>query len=274
MIVDALQWIKNLAAKERCRIHSQDGRSFVVFDGETGRVVDWPRDPGPWMTQVYSLGSLVDAVQRFDQSGRPAFWISHHRVAAVFNDSVAGHRDCRAILLLRPADVFTWLLKLENLAPRDLVWMLRFRLFATTQTPENLRDRVSVLKFASDKEAEHNNTGLDASVARSVRDRVTGASQLPEEVVFSFLPYPDLAAELGNQMVDVRCVVRVDIAAEKVSIIPLPEQMAAAARRGQQMLRDAIVAALPSPVTPDTAPEGSRASSPDYGQELVFFGEV
>lgn len=246
MIAEAMEWIRTAVNRGRCSIVEKDTARIVVMDCITGEIVEHDRPFPPWKSVVGTLDSLAAGVRRFCDSGsNPAIWIASSQVTVILDDTQESFRDCRIGMTLAQSDVFGQVGQLQKLSPKDLVWKLRYSLFETTQVPEQLKTVLSAVKFSSGREAEHGNTALDASVARTVREKVTGTAQLPEEVVFSFLPYPALANDLGRQVVDVRCVLQVDAAAETISILPLPEQLATASRIGMEMIRSAIVQRLP-----------------------------
>ena len=246
MIKEAFDWLKTNVHAPQWVKHLENSSSVVMVNNVSGEVKVVDKPVPLWSASAADIDSFCAAVKKyFDPECSVGIWIARDRVYGVALDAIGEFSIGSLMLRLDVSTAFGELVSLENLSPLDLSDRLRFNLAGTTQTPVSFAELVSVIKFESGANAEFSVQGNDKSIRKSVLEKVSGSDKLPESVVFSFLPYPDLAEQLGRQNVDVRCIVRTNVREQTVSLIPYPEQIGEAYRRASVMVRDAILTRLP-----------------------------
>jgi len=247
MIKEAFEWLKSNVHSVQWSKSMENSSSMVIVNNVTGEAKVIEKPVPVWSAGVSDIDSFCAAVRKyFDPNHTVGIWIARDRVYGVYVDSIGNFSEGSLFLRLDASSAFGELLQLEGLSPIDLSDRLRFNLAGTTQTPGSFAELVSVIKFESGANAEFSVQGNDKSIRKSVLEKASGSDNLPESVVFSFLPYPDLAEQMGRQNVDVRCIVRTNVREQTVSLIPYPEQIGEAYRRASVMVRDAILSRLPT----------------------------
>lgn len=253
MLKELCQYLVDLGAKPQAYQRQPDletTANVVLLNRETGDLVvkDVPQQPMvATMLTVESLCRWVVATRAdAGTSGlhlQPAIYISNDRVTAwLVEDTRWRHH---ATLLLRPSVAFTVLTSLTELVPKALVQELRFNLCMAEKTPLDLTARLSSLKFETNSELSTDHKFADDAVSKKYRAKVTGEQELPVDCTFRFAPWPDLAEELPELLVDVTCSIQPDATAGTVSIVPYPESIAAARRRALDGVAELVRSHLP-----------------------------
>lgn len=95
--------------------------------------------------------------------------------------------------------------------------------------PADLDLLLSNLRFRTEDEATAASNKTQNTMGRSINSEVTGADKLPDQVTFSFNPWPSLDHEFHGH-VNVTCQLFVDPAERELHLTPLPGAMELAER--------------------------------------------
>ena len=150
---------------------------------------------------VMTVADLLAFVSGLDDV---EIWVSQTSVTA----AIGKHHDSRVVLPLKLNPAFTVLQSLKDLEPKALIRKLRIDLFQCS-TNIDLQSPLSSLKFETNSTAESVTRRNDESIAKSVRSKVTGEVEIPDEVMFTFMPIQNFESQSGSS--SVRCAIITEI---------------------------------------------------------------
>lgn len=143
--------------------------------------------------------------------------------------------------------------------PKDVIRALKYNLKSAVSGPEIL-PALQSLKFEVNKTAQHDNAHNDEAVSQSLKARVTGATEIPDEFEVTFHIYPSMTEQFDcSGLVTVKMELHVDPSAGTVSFRPFPGAIEAVIIEGAEIVRTEIAERL-------------LTRSLDSLAELVFLG--
>lgn len=197
---------------------AQKGR-MQVLDSSTGTIqyIDTPSLP-----LVAGVSGIDDLVTVFDAEGKPegaSIWVEPKRVVMFLDRK----RIAKVAMGLNMHPAMSSLVELEELSPKDLHRKLRVDLFDTIVSPADFPEVMSVLKFQVTQTNESVLRKGDESIGNNLRAQVTGESELPESVTFTFAVFPELDGLDTREAV--QCAVLTSPADGTISVVPYPGQV-------------------------------------------------
>jgi hypothetical protein len=212
-------------------------RTFCAKTGE----FKWHDVPSlPLIATVNSVADLVEAESLYVnyELSQATVWVETNQ-AVLFVDS---ERKGKVTLPLRVNPAIALIGTLKNLQPKVLHRRLKVDLFATEISPFDFAETIGSLKFETTDTTESKLRKGDESIAKSVRSKVTGEIDLPDEASFQFEFYPDLSSVNSN--VEIRCAVIAEPAEGTISVIPYPGEIERASIRSIEYVARAIAESL------------------------------
>lgn len=206
-----------------------DGRTLLYRDSAGSIDVVELRNP-PLGAEVDTLASVVAAAEfyRDDVGGFPCtFWCGHERIVVVVNDDgVDGHRANVITMPIQPSPLFRTLKLADGgkaFKQRELLRFVSVTCAGAGLAPLEFQPLVRSLRFdfSDTQTGEHTGAGNDR-MGREIRSEVAGADRLPDRVVFTFHPYPDLDDELPELEVSIEFAVDADGLDKTITLIPIP----------------------------------------------------
>lgn len=120
---------------------------------------------------------------------------------------------------------------------RTCMRILRVNLASAIITPCDFKSVMSKLKFENTEENASSVKKGDESIGKSIRAKVTGEGDIPEEITVSFPIYPDV---LPGCMAAVKCSVIIDSIENRINIIPIPGDIERSIIEAQSHVADNI----------------------------------
>lgn len=200
-------------------LHFEPGRARI-FNSHTGQL-EYQPIPNKYLdATVFGLDDLVTVYNGLKTgSDGCSVWVGSESVVLFASAAMLD----KAVLPLRINPHLSALQSLTNLTPKELHTKLRVSLFDASVSPVDFKEVMACLKFEVNETSESRILKGDESIGRQVRAKVTGESDIPDGVVFSFSVYPDLP-QLNTQ-VDVACAVITEPASGTISVIPYPGEL-------------------------------------------------
>lgn len=209
----------------------------VVFE-HAGEITKEAIPPAPRKHNVAKVADLIDAANKWGQNG--TIWISDGRIVLVTDDE--GRRDMVTLSLIH-TDVFKTVLKLAEGSTMDqptLIKLLR-REFRTSPQATTLLGCVRKLRFNRNESGYANVQVGNESMGRSVENAVTGA-----DVAFlEELTLPLNVYKFAGEPTSIAFTFDVDVANQKLSLKPLPDEVAFAIHATLSGIRSDIIAGAP-----------------------------
>ena len=220
---EAIDRIRELTerARDSEQFDFQYSGSHVRIENQKTGAVRWDDVPvSPLKSTVLTIDDLIAVTSRWDDGGTAevSIWVNSQSVTAV----LGSHRDGSVRLPLKLNPAFNVLQNLRVLDPKTLIRKLKVDLFQCT-TDIDLKSALSNLKFEVNSTTESTNRKNDESIAKSVRAKVTGESDIPDEVVFTFQAFPEHFAVIGG--IRVACAVVTEPDKGTVSVLPYPGEI-------------------------------------------------
>lgn len=192
---------------------------------------------------VETLDSFRAAVKTFRYASAdplaedrpPLLWVSMSQVVAVFDDEA--FRQSRTTWKIQPSHVFGEVSDSGEFNHTEFVRFLRHTLADVLFDPDNLVDIVRAVKFTTGSETASEITPGKNTLGKSVMREVTGAVQIPEDVVLTFEPFPSADIFEVKKTVSVDCSLFTDAADQTFELSPKPGQIDAAKAEALDALR-------------------------------------
>lgn len=237
MLKEALTELASIVAKSR------DIKAFPVFEGQPpdvryiynpaeGKCVEVPIEPLPRKHTVTTLESLSRAFKRYG-SGLSTVWCKMDCIVLVIDDDSQSFRRESVTLPLNESPIFSALVAMDDVgySQKDLYRLLKHDLCQSHISPASFVSVIQNLRFASSQETtgQVSNVGKN-TFGRSTMAVVTGAVEIPEEVSFTFEPWPNSGIWLPGKSpeVIVHCSVFTDVVDSEITLAIMPGEMEAA----------------------------------------------
>lgn len=196
--------------------------------------------PTPRNHVVHSIDSFCRTVEFYAQQytgSLQTVWVTKNQIIGVLDDTEASQRLDTITLPVEVSPVFSTIKSLTSALKQEaLVSMLRTSLKTCEIVPERFKSIVEAVKWtATDQEEGNYQPSKSDSFKRSVHAEVAGVEEFPEEVEFSFSPYPSLVDEI-DQLVSIRCGFQVFPKDRTMQLTPLPGQVAYAEKVAMDFL--------------------------------------
>jgi hypothetical protein len=223
------------ALKEIERIITSANSEIVECDAEPGGVYYVRQGdklerveakPGPVKHIAQELKTIADFANRHKTTA--TLWVATGMDGAnakcLMADKPEGDQAC---IFLKHSDPFAELTKLQSnwqkmpFKQHDLVLSLRTTFANAIDAKTDLLGCVRSVRFRTQAESSGVIEKGRASVGKSIEQQVSGAREIPEEVVFSVPVYAS-----GHMVyVSVRVAIEVDMGKEQFFLIPLPGEI-------------------------------------------------
>jgi hypothetical protein len=240
---DSIEAIESIVNKRRDAevfdAHAMPDGRVRIFCAKTGEM-RFADIPSPQITAtVNSVADLIEAEKLYvdHEYSQATIWVETNQ-AVLFPNS---ERKAKIVLPLRVNPAIAVLGQLKNLQPKALHRKLKVDLFATEVSPFDFSETIGSLKFETTDSTEVKIRKGDESIAKNVRSKVTGEMDVPDDVYFEFVFYPDL--RVGSE-VSIACAVITEPAEGTISVIPYPGEIERATINSVQKVADAIKEAL------------------------------
>lgn len=222
MLKEALSFIAELATKgDKPHKVYGDAHKDVYYVG--GKFETVARAPADRNHEVGTLETLADLAKRFKAEGlSPVVWYRFGSVNLVVDD--AGQRTNTVKFYIAFSE--TWPI-VERLAVqrhdhKAFVRLLRIDLVDAIPAAD-LLDRLRTIKFENGAITRATIKRGDESLGREISARLeTGKVEIPDEVVLSVAPFSNPSED---ERYPVRCIVDVDVEAQKFSLVPRPDEL-------------------------------------------------
>ncbi len=247
MITEALEYLRGRVLKSERKIFGDPSSDnyVVVFDPESGELKEHELKPAPIAADVNTIDDIWRWVQfaksPYEGVQRPSVWVSIEKIVAYADTD---RELCRCVMR------FSLHHALKQLRDRSADWkthadflhFLRNDLFGVKFQPAGIIEATSTLKFevSNSSHSELSNVG-DASVSRNHLSKVSGAKELPQEVIVSF---PIAPSVLPDFIVHISCGLFVDTANARIRITPRPGEIDRVCEELEHQLRNSLLASL------------------------------
>lgn len=250
MLKEAISYLRELGNAAHFKLTLDEVEQKVFLNDVTGEVVLVEKDPPRCGASVLDLSSLILFVNRSEElvQKNTCVFVSETEVTAVL-DYVGGHASSRISLKLHPSPVFKWLDQSHSGSPKDITGSIRYFLSSAGISPEDLAQRLSVLKFETQSEESHQIRPKDEGVSRSMRSKVTGESEIPTQAAVSFIVYPDINEDMelrnSDTEVTVELEIQVDPETSQILLRPFPGSLRGGMLCALKNIQDVLVDAIP-----------------------------
>lgn len=230
MLEQALEFLKSqaidAAAAEHCEFTLQPeigDHVYLITNPSTGRceIVDASPDEFGTVASIEDLVKVSETKINADTNNARAVYVSQAK--AVLQLGSEFKPKSRYVLPLRVNPVVSVLTgNLKEMDHKTCMRRLRVELASTFIEPEDFKTSVSSLKFTTTAENATTVRKGDESIGKSIMAKVTGESDIADEILVTFPVYPDVAPEFKTV---VRCSVIIDSMDQKISIVPIPGEV-------------------------------------------------
>lgn len=214
---------------------------FNPTDGCVTQITIYPPDR---KHKVFTLDSLRLAHMQY--SGVDStIWCAMSQIVLVLFDGDASFRRNTVTMALQPSPLFQSLRSRNGneMDQEELVKFLRHDMSQATITPEQFTKAIQSLKFSQSQEISGQVTGVSKSTfGKSTMAEVTGAAELPEQVTFSFEPWPNsrIWPKGMSPLVSITCSVFTDASEGTITLTALPGEFEAAEAAALDELCDRV----------------------------------
>lgn len=241
MLEEALQHIGSVAVEASRVRHTQfeelsDGNWLLT-------------DPASGVIKIVNIGqfehgtvcSIEDLLKVADTYPDTIKGVYVNKTQAVLQLRGADQPKARYVLPLRLNPVIDVLGACSNMTHIACMKMLRVHLASADITPDDFKTVMSALKFENTQENATTIKKGEESIGRSIRAKVTGEGNIPEEIRVSFPVYPDVPPHF---VAEVRCSVIIDSVENRINVIPIPGEIERAVIEAQSHVASQIEAGL------------------------------
>lgn len=225
MIKEGVEAIVGLAKTAGAGIIEAKGEPpgvYYVRDGD-GSLKKVKADVGLRQHAAHDMETVVQLADRFGD--KASVWYSFDGVRVLVDDA---SRNESAFLSLKPSKQFETLAKFDNdgwrnaaMTQAEFILLLRTT-FAKSGPSAGLLPVIRNLKFRSQMETAGNVQHGKASVGKAIDQQVSGATELPETIIFGIPVF-----ESGFLfMAQIEVALEINLAAERFHLIPLPGMIA------------------------------------------------
>lgn len=219
------------AAKTPTEIEVGDVRKKYMLDNGEVVTVDVP--PTPRQSEVCSLADVI-ALATSPVATNPTVWHSDTGVVLVLDDD---DRHDRVVFRLTHPRAFSTLKGLDTepkwLDQRSFVKLLRHELGLPQTTVAPFRR----LNWSSQSTARADVEHTTDRLGRDIQAQVTGASELPEELLITISLYEQLGERTPAT---IRTAIDFDAGGERLTLAPLPGEMEQAIDAHQRHIQERL----------------------------------
>lgn len=253
LLLDPIQYLCETAAKRATEAAATElpqafadlkgfnPRKLPLLDAD-GQIV-WLDVPRPLRRcHVESVADLCAALQQYGNTCS-SVWIAGDKIVAVFDD---GDRLEYASLLLHCSAVWQRIVKLvdEFLSQTDFVRLLRFDLGPkSVQNYGPILQAVRNVKFSRRQDGMANLQHTSASLGQSIEAEITGAGELPEELIVVTNVYANRGEV--EQILRIALPVEIDVHGQVFRVAPVGDELRIAEQLALGSIRERIEEALP-----------------------------
>lgn len=244
MLEEALQYLNELAVKASTNqlneITDNGDGTFLVVSRYTGtaKVVDSQSPLFGSVASVVDLGIVASSIKEDEEV--VGVFVSKDKAVLQLGDNIRPKDRFTLPLRVNPV-VRTLAVGCQNMSHKACVRVLRVDLASVRLYPEDFKTVMSALKFQSENETTSVTRKGDESIAKSVKAKVTGESEIPEELSVTFSVYPDV---IPDYLSLVKCSVIIDSMEQLIHIIPLPGELEEALLGAQKHIAGLIAVEL------------------------------
>ena len=245
MLEEALQYLNDQAVKastnQLSEITDNGDGTFLVVSRYTGtaKIVDAEAPLFGTVASIIDMG-VVAAENSTDGESPVGVFVSKDKAVLQLGDNIRA--KSRFTLPLRVNPVVRVLQSgCLNMTHKACVRVLRVDLASVRLCPEDFKTVMFTLKFQSENETTSVTRKGDESIAKSVKAKVTGESEIPEDLSVTFSVYPDVTP---NYLSLVKCSVIIDSMEQLIHIIPLPGELEEALLGAQKHIAGLIAVEL------------------------------
>lgn len=196
--------------------------TFLVVNRQSGtaKIVDAEAPLFGTVASISDMG-VVAAENSTDGESPVGVFVSKDKAVLQLGDNLRAKNRFTLPLRVNPV-VRTLATGCLNMSHKACVRVLRVDLASVRLYPEDFKTVMSALKFQSENETTSVTRKGDESIAKSVKAKVTGESEIPEELSVTFSVYPDV---IPDYLSLVKCSVIIDSMEQLIHIIPLPGEL-------------------------------------------------
>jgi hypothetical protein len=251
MIRDALSYLVDLARTERYKQIAETYEAYILVNRETGDTQKVMKPIPKTGATLLDLDSLEQAVNSIGTDGErsedSAIFVSSSKVVFIA-DFFDGHHQTEFRLPLHPSPLFKFLGVTVTGDLKDVLRRYRFELSGNSVevSPSDVFEKLSYLKFEQQSEQQHTVRTNDEGVSKSMKAKVSGASEIPAGFVVAFNAYPSLDEQISNvgNRVEINMDIHVDPTSGKITIRPIPGDIDQAETQALNAVRNEIVGRL------------------------------
>jgi len=258
MISNGIDAITQLARNSVFKQVYEDHREITFLDMVNGALENVTKSEPPISHTMFDIQSMIQFLEeRSAASETPFIFVEKLMITCILDHR--GFQVNRLCVPLSQSPILEFLCRLSTGQPKDVIRSLKYNLKSAILIPDPI-PALQTLKFESSSSAEHQNRPTDEGVSSSLKSKVTGAAEIPEEFTVRFQMYPSIASELPeNGDVEIRIELHVDPSAGTISVRPFPGSVESAVVAGMRHVKTAICGLIGQ----------SLVANPD----LVFLGK-
>lgn len=241
MILDAINRLVQLGQEtQKAQFVAKPGdpHATLVIRGDNP-IEEIAHEKTPLDVQVRDMGSLFRFLGSHLISAGYEVWFDTDQIVIILDAD--DRRLNRVSLNLYQHPVFMKLAKtLVTDCPKKFKLWVKTIAGTCAYDPPNLLDMMAEIRFSRTDEQTHIMHTNSDTMGREIRNAVSGLSQIPEVVSFSFLPFPALEEQFQEE-VTVPCTLWVDPAERQIHLFPFDGALQEAERLAVRRLMDRAI---------------------------------
>jgi hypothetical protein len=244
MISNGLKTVIDLSRNEVLKKVCESIEDITYMNMFTGQVSLVDKTEPPISHILFDIGSMIQFLTNIslENASRTRIFIEPSMIVCILDYGDFRANTVRVPLTQSP--ILAFLSRTSTDEPKEAIRSLKYNLKSAISLPDPVPS-LQTLKFESSSSAEHQNKTADEGVSRSLKSKVTGAAEIPEEFTVRFQMYPSIAMELPlNGDVEIKMELNVDPSEGTVSFRPFPGAADHAIVSGMAMVKEAIVESL------------------------------
>ena len=221
MLSNGISSIVSLARNEKFKKVIDGPTEMVFLDCLEGTKVTIEKKPSKTDHVFHDIESFVHFVTNENLSDKEqVIFIEPRSITSVLDYD--DHRIHRVKTPLNQSPILDFISLHVTAEPKDLIRQIKFHLSTAALSPDPLPS-LQTLKFDSSSLSEYDTKSQDEGVSKSLRNKVTGSTDIPEKFTVTFQMYPAIADQLvNNGSVSVELELHVDLSRQILGLRPLP----------------------------------------------------